>query len=205
MPHANFLKRPERRTIGHKLLPMKVLFVLCLFITTTANSQTDTLWRKGNNTFRLTVKSLQSYFTKPYTISQFEKTLGGYSRKWYSSDTTFYLDNYTHVRTGEYKVTMPYNLLYNDFTFDVIYVDYNQNKMLESIRFEIEEKHVRIDALGDFMKQLTAAGYEYDLVSNRIYSRFGDMKTYFYHKIYKVLIGINSVNEYKSFVEVKKR
>jgi hypothetical protein len=173
---------------------------LCTLYT---QAQNDNGWKYGNYQLKLTVKSLETYFVKPYTITQFEKTLGQYLPKDYISDTTAYAD-------GTVKINMPYinmsSKQLKDGVFDELFTSYDGNQKLTSLRFILEEHDVNVDRLQAFMRQINAAGYKYDLRSTRLQGAFAgnSRKFYYWNAAKKVHISIYFIEENRYAVEFSK-
>lgn len=193
------------------------LLALIVCFSITAHAQNDSMKSKepdwygeGNNTFVPTIKVLQSYFTKRYTVKQFEKTLGNFERCWYKSDTTRYnTDINKKDSAGQYiydsvKIVMPYfNKRGN--TTDELYVSYDAKQKITSIRFILEEDQVRVDKLGIFVKQLKSAGYKQDIAYTRINRSMGSYRSLFLENhASKTSVRVTFIDEYRYSITISK-
>lgn len=172
---------------------MKILVASFLLFNMMASAQSDflgldTIFARGDNSFNLSVKSIQSYFINNKTINEFEKTLGKYYKPSHTGDTVFFA-------SGDLRVTMPYNLLKNDSITDIVSVSYNKENKINELNF-----YLKNNSLSDFENQMKEGNYYYDSLINQRYAGYGSKRTYYSNKENNIIISIFTINEHKTSV-----
>jgi len=158
-------------------------------------------WGDGNNTFALRITVLQTYLARRHSVSQFEKTLPHFERRWYDSDTVSYSNG------DSIDIRMPYSLLppHKD---DPYFVDvhYDRHHRVTGFHYVFEERQLDVDQIGRFVIQLKAAGYKYDLGYSRLSNVLAGnhQKAVYVNPVNKVTVSIITMNEYQHSIDVTK-
>jgi hypothetical protein len=176
-------------------------FIVCSF---KSFAQTDTTleapeWYYGDKSFSLSIKKLQTYFTKPTTLKQFEKTLDHYQRQFEQDDTTYYPDTKTFKVLATY-----YNLHDKSGKVDNLYITFDPKQKVTAIRFVVQQDQLDVDKLNNYIVQLKNGGYTYDLRYSRMSRAFGgsSKNLYFKNSALKVFVTIHIIDENRFSVEV---
>lgn len=191
-----------------KTFLVSILFLIfCIplqIVAQVSQGKIDSSYGVGNNTFRLTIKSMQSVLTAKMSVKQFEKTMGRYERDFIESNSSNY-DNTTHT-------TMPYNILYKDANYsDRISVSYkDKDKVVTSFTYYMYENNIRVSKLEDMLSQIKVLGYKKDVANERLKRAFGgssngEKSWEFFHPITKMHIWIYTVEyDVKYIVTISK-
>jgi hypothetical protein len=179
---------------------MKDIFTgILVFLSLNSYSQTSEYdgWKNGNNTFSVSFRNLESYFTKKRTVQEFEKTLDHFEKRWYASDTVKY-------ENGRIKIRMAYNIMHNDEMADDIKLEFGKDQIINTISCVLVEDKLHVNKLNEFLQQLKLAGYEYDLGYTRLNRRLSK-RTYFYNRSKKISVSLLCLEyDHKYSVEFSK-
>ncbi len=161
---------------------------------------------KGNSTFSVNIKTLQTFFTNKKTVKQFERSLRDWSR-----------DDYEYTGGGSPEIAYAMGqsgnnrLIFRGTYREVIDVDnyltyqieFGLDSVIGTITFRIPER-ITSDNTSHYISQLVAAGYVIDKPSTRVALAYDNPAIYAVNPHNRVKVRLLSSSDYSTLVTVMK-
>lgn len=157
----------------------------------------------GNCSFSINIKTLQTYFSAPCSLSKLEKSFCS----WWSGGNVKVRLEYNELTNEHDKptYTVSYTNTTKAFKSDVIDVTFSADNTVQQLSFTIIEDQVAVDKMKAYILKLKAAGYTYSLATARLVKAFGNSSTIFCKNAsLKVSVSIKTIDENRHVVSIFK-